>query len=341
MKKLTHDLLPLLLVAGIVAATLIAFWNLLDVTVISVSVAVVLYPFHIRCVRYLNRYLAAALVTMVVFAVIVTAVVATVTIVSPNRGILDDHFITIQGWVEASAGSPVYGLPVDREQVAGWFRTAENIVVNYWNAVISDPLLIAFKACIFFLSFFMVLLYGAALYDWLMLQIPDPLRAYATRMSKVTVDTLYAIFVVHAGISALTFFIAIPVFFFLGYGNMLFYSFLCAFCEVIPVLGSSAVFIFLGVYALAIGDLRGLLFIFIFGYIGVSALPEIYIRPVFMGRRIKIHPLVMFVGFLGGIIAMGIAGFILGPVLLVLIITGYKIFLEERKRLNDGRRGTI
>lgn len=340
MKQLTHDILPLLLMAGIVIATLIAFWKLLDVVVISISIAVILHPVYKYCSRTLNRYVSAALVTVLVFIVIVAAVFATVSIVSPNRGVLEDHIDTIEDWVEASSGSSVYGLPLDREQVAGWFKAAENIVINYWNAVISDPLLIAFKVFIFFLSFYIVLLHGVTVYDRFMQLVPAPLKGHVNTMSAVTVDTLYAIYIVHAGISVLTFFIAIPVFFFLGYGNVLFYSFLCAFCEVIPVLGSSAVFIFLGVYALAIGDLNGLLFIFFFGYIGVSALPEIYIRPVFMGRRIKIHPLTMLVGFLGGVITMGMAGFILGPVFIVLLITGYRILLEERKSRRDDATAT-
>ena len=331
MKQLTHDILPLLLMGGIVIATLVAFWRLLDVVVISVSLAVVLYPVHRRCSQSLNRYISAALVTGLVFLVIVSAVFVTVSIVSPNRGVLEDHVNTLQEWVESSSGSSVYGLPVDREHVAGWFRTAENIILEYWETLISDPLLIAFKVFIFFLSFAIILVQGATIYDRFMLQVPAPLKGHVSTMSAVTVDTLYAIYIVHAGISVLTFFIALPVFFFLGYGNVVFYSFLCALCEVIPVLGSSAVFVFLGVYALAIGDFHGLLFIFIFGYIGVSALPEIYIRPVFMGRRIKIHPLTMIVGFLGGIIVMGMAGFILGPVIIVLLITGYKILLQERK----------
>lgn len=335
MKQLTHDLLPLLLMAGIVIATLVAFWKLLDVVVISASIAVVLYPVHVSCSRHLNRYLSAALVTVLVFIIIIAAGSATVSIVSPNRGLLEENVNTIENWVEESSGSPVYGLPVDREQVAGWFETAERLVIDYWNALVSDPVLIGFKVLIFFLSLYLVLLHGAAMYDRFMAQVPTPLKGHVSTMTAVTADTLYAIYIVHAGISVLTFFIAIPVFFLLGYGNVLFYSFLCAFCEVIPVLGSSAVFVFLGVYALAIGDLDGILIIFFLGYVGVSALPEIYIRPVFMARRIKIHPLTMLVGFLGGIITMGMAGFVLGPVFIVLLFTGYKILLEEKKSHRD------
>ena len=49
-----------------------------------------------------------------------------------------------------------------------------------------------------------------------------------------------------------------------------------------------------------------------------------------MGRRAHVHPVVMFIGFMGGILTMGIAGFVLGPLILVLLITGYRILREEK-----------
>lgn len=94
--------------------------------------------------------------------------------------------------------------------------------------------------------------------------------------------------------------------------------------------GATVAFIIIGAYALALGDIRGIFILFFLGYIGVAALPEIFIRPVLMGRRVHVHPAVMFVGFIGGIITMGFAGFVLGPVLLVLLITCYRIYREEK-----------
>jgi predicted PurR-regulated permease PerM len=73
------------------------------------------------------------------------------------------------------------------------------------------------------------------------------------------------------------------------------------------------------------------LILFFLGWFGVSALPEIFIRPILMGRRVHIHPVVMFIGFIGGIVTMGLAGFVVGPVALVLLITGYRIYREREK----------
>ena len=50
-----------------------------------------------------------------------------------------------------------------------------------------------------------------------------------------------------------------------------------------------------------------------------------------MGRRLHLNPLIMLVGFFGGVMTMGVVGFVLGPVIIVLFFTGLRIFLAERK----------
>jgi predicted PurR-regulated permease PerM len=184
---------------------------------------------------------------------------------------------------------------------------------------------------VFFFSLGALIYHGDLLKERFMNHAPEILCLYVDRLSAVTVDTLYAIYVVQVAIAVLTFFIALPVFYLLGYGNILFYSFLAAFCELIPVLGSSTAFILIGAYALALDDARGVFILFFFGYLIVSCVPEIWVRPVLVGRRVKINPVIMFIGIIGGILTMGLAGFVLGPVMIVLLITSFRIYASDRK----------
>ncbi|GAB6284862.1 MAG: hypothetical protein STSR0009_10620 [Methanoregula sp.] len=225
----------------------------------------------------------------------------------------------------------MFGIRFERSQVSGWLVTSKAFFAGYWESMIDSLPLILLKLLIFFLSLYILLLHGELLKNRVLSRVPVALQGHVQRMCTVTVDTLYAIYIVQVAITAITFVAAIPVFFILGYGHILFYSFLCAFCELIPVLGSSIVFIFMGTYAFSMGDIRGVLLLFFLGYIGISALPELYLRPVLMGRRIRIHPLIMLVGFFGGVITMGVTGFVLGPVFIVLFFTGLRIVLDERR----------
>ena len=63
----------------------------------------------------------------------------------------------------------------------------------------------------------------------------------------------------------------------------------------------------------------------------MSLVPEVYVRPVLIGRRVKVHPVIMFIGIVGGLLTMGLAGFVLGPLIIVLVITSYRMYTEERK----------
>ena len=47
-----------------------------------------------------------------------------------------------------------------------------------------------------------------------------------------------------------------------------------------------------------------------------------------MGKRVAIPPVLMMIGILAGVPFMGIAGFIVGPVLIALAVTGTKILAE-------------
>jgi len=191
--------------------------------------------------------------------------------------------------------------------------------------------LIAIKGIVFFFTLSALLLHGEELKRRILERLPPAICGYINRLSSVTVDTLYAVYVVQVAIAVLTFFIALPVFWLLGYGNIVFYSFFAAFCELVPILGSSVAFLLVGAYALARGDMQGVLVLFFLGYIVVSCMPEIFIRPVLVGRRVKINPVIMFIGIIGGLLTMGLAGFVLGPVIVVLLITSYRMYIQDRK----------
>ena len=327
---------PLILLALICIATLVVFWSFLDVVVLAMSLAVVLLPLHHYCSKFMRRGLSAALVTVTILCICVAGFFFTVSILSANSDVLSEISTTITHWIDNPATNPdVFGIRFERSQVSGWLVASKAFFAGYWESMIDSLPLILLKLLIFFLSLYILLLHGELLKNRVLSRVPVALQGHVQRMCTVTVDTLYAIYIVQVAITAITFVAAIPVFFILGYGHILFYSFLCAFCELIPVLGSSIVFIFMGTYAFSMGDIRGVLLLFFLGYIGISALPELYLRPVLMGRRIRIHPLIMLVGFFGGVITMGVTGFVLGPVFIVLFFTGLRIVLDERRSVQQ------
>ena len=71
------------------------------------------------------------------------------------------------------------------------------------------------------------------------------------------------------------------------------------------------------------------------GYPLLSAWLELLYKPVMMGKRVAIPTIMIMIGILAGVPFMGIVGFIIGPVLVALAVTGYKILAEEAGNSNN------
>jgi predicted PurR-regulated permease PerM len=331
------ELFPIVIIGIITVVAFIVFWSVMDMVLLGASLAIVLMPLHHRLSARVKPHFSAAIITGGVLVASAGAGYITLTILMANAASLKSMFSIIGTWLNDPATNPItYGVPLSKTTLSSMLLKGNDIFVDYQKTLIANLSLILFKIFVFFFSLSALIFHGDWLKDRFMSHVPPVICAWVTRLSAVTVDTLYAIYVVQVAIAVLTFFIAVPVFYLLGYGNVLFYSFLAAFCELIPVLGSSATFILIGTYALALGDTRGVFILFFFGYLIVSCVPEIWIRPVLVGRRVKINPVIMFIGIIGGILTMGLAGFVLGPVIIVLLITSFRMYAsdwKERKKI--------
>lgn len=332
MKSSLADLFPFILIVVLTLIAFAIFWSVMDMVLVGASIAVVLLPLHHRILNYTRPRISAVIVTLAVFISLALTVLFTFFILSSNPDILRNLFGSIGVWLNNPATNPLdFGIPISKATLSAMLAEGTALFVDYQKTLIANLYLIVFKVLVLFVSIFSLLRWGEELKKKLTRHVPDVLTGYIRKLSEVTVETLYVIYIVQIAIAVLTFFISIPVFYLLGYGNIIFYSFFAAFCELIPVLGSSVAFILIGTYALAQGDTRGVFILFFLGYLIVSCVPEIYVRPVLVGRRVKIHPLIMFIGIISGILTMGLAGFVLGPVIIVLIITSYRMYVQDRK----------
>ena len=332
MSLFRNDQFPFLLMVILSLAAIILFWSIMDMVLLGASLAVVLMPVYQRLSHYTRPLFSAALVTAGTIGAFAAVIGFTLVIFSSNAATLTGMFTSISGWIsDPETSLLVFGIPLNKASIISILSTGKLLFVGYEETLINNLSLIVFKAFIFFFTLFILLLHGVELKKRITDRMPESLSSYVNRLSEVTVDTLYAIYVVQVAIAVLTFFIAMPVFYLLGYGNIIFYSFFAAFCELIPILGASIAFLLIGAYSMAIGDIRGVFILFFLGYIVVSCMPEIFIRPVLVGRRVKISPVIMFIGIIGGILTMGLAGFVLGPVIVVLLITSYRMYIQDRK----------
>ncbi|MFA6225390.1 MAG: AI-2E family transporter [Methanoregula sp.] len=335
MIRIRADQFPSILLIPLTILAFAVFWSIMDMVLIGASLAIVLIPLHHRLSRHVKPWISALMMTLAVLGVFCAMGLFTLVIFSANATALTHMFTVIGDWINNPLTNPiVYGIPLSKTTLSVLLQEGTGLFVDYQKTLITYLPVILFKMFVFFFTLFMLFLRGEELRIKIIEHMPAALKKYSTRLSDATGDTLYAIYYVQIVIAVLTFFMAIPVFYLLGYGDIIFYSYFAAFCELIPILGSSTAFVLIGAYALAMGDTWGVLILFFLGYLIVSLVPEVYVRPVLIGRRVKINPVIMFIGIIGGLLTMGLAGFVLGPLIIVLLITSYRMYTDEKKERN-------
>ncbi|MDD1665562.1 MAG: AI-2E family transporter [Methanomicrobiales archaeon] len=318
-------LILLILIAGV--ALLASLWQWVDTIPLGIAVAVILVPLQHRLSSRIPEGISAALITLIILSLGIAGVLFTVTVMQEN-------FTTNQEILMKAAG----GITILAPQFAGFGIPAEAIgettariqgivgaVETFWSGLTLTAAILNVRVLFFLFSLFLSLWAGDRVLRGLLLRTPQEWMGTYHRMATVSVDTLHAVLVVHLLIVALTFGLSIPFYWVLGYGHVLYLSLTTALCELVPVLGASIPMVILLLYSFAIGDLRGFFLVFFIGYLVVALLPELSVRPILMGRRTHISPYLMFVGFLGGILLLGISGFLLGPLALALAASWYRL----------------
>lgn len=112
-----------------------------------------------------------------------------------------------------------------------------------------------------------------------------------------------------------------------GIPNGFFWATAVTVFSLIPAFGTSIVWLPMGIFLLVSGNWWGL-FIIVWGA-GLISTVDNLLRIVFIGSSAKLNPLLTFISVFGGIIAFGLIGVILGPMLLVLFMTLLDVYEME------------
>jgi predicted PurR-regulated permease PerM len=144
-------------------------------------------------------------------------------------------------------------------------------------------------------------------------------HAEMDRMFTRVSDTIYATIYGTLAVGAVQGFLGGLMFWWLGLPAPLLWGVVMAVLSVVPVLGAFVVWIPAALFLCAEGSwvkgvgLRG------WGA-GVVGTVDNLLRPVLVGKRLKLHTLLMFISLVGGLLVFGAAGIVLGPVILTMTI---------------------
>jgi predicted PurR-regulated permease PerM len=117
------------------------------------------------------------------------------------------------------------------------------------------------------------------------------------------------------------------LFLFTGIQGAILWGIMMIITAVIPVVGCALVWVPAGIFMIVTGNLWTGLFIFAFGSLVISMVDH-FLRPILLGNDVSMHPLLIFLSTMGGIIVFGFTGFIIGPIIMSLVVAVWSMYEE-------------
>jgi predicted PurR-regulated permease PerM len=100
---------------------------------------------------------------------------------------------------------------------------------------------------------------------------------------------------------------------------------LTAIASLVPMVGASLVWAPLGIFIALTGKgLRAIVFLVLAAFF-VSFVDN-FLKPVIIGERLSIHPLLIFFSILGGLNLFGFNGLIIGPLIVILFLDAVELY---------------
>jgi len=159
----------------------------------------------------------------------------------------------------------------------------------------------------------------------------DRLLSRFVSTARATIKGTFLLGLVQGGLGMITFLI-------FSVEGALFWGVIIMFFSLIPAVGTGFVWVPAGVFKLITGHYVQGAGILLTGVIVIGNVDNL-LRPRLLGKDTEIHPLLILLSTLGGIVAFGILGIILGPVIAALFITIWSIYGEEFKSELDRASG--
>ena len=121
------------------------------------------------------------------------------------------------------------------------------------------------------------------------------------------------------------------LFYFLNIEGAMTWGIMMTLTSVIPGIGASIVWLPLGVVMMLMGHYWSGGIILAFGVLIVVVLMDNLLRPLLLGHDTQMHPLLIFLSTLGGIVVFGISGIVMGPLIMAFFLTVWRSRLLERE----------
>lgn len=288
--------------------------------------AMVLHPLQSRLALRLRRPSAAASLTTILAAVLIVgpavsvlAILAT-EVTGVIQRIQDGAFSIpsspeIEVWYAKLRQQTLLPLPAEiGTTLTDSVRVVATYIASKAGAILQNVAGLFFQLFVMLFALFFCLRDGGRMVDAIRALLPfEPARreriiTQTYDLVVATVGSTFAVAIVQGTLTGLTLGA-------LGFHAPVFWGVITAFFSLVPAVGSGLVWGPAAVYLFATGDIvRGVILAGVGA--GVISMADNVLRPLLLSGRTSMHGLLVFISLMGGVVAFGFIGLVVGPVIM-------------------------
>ena len=207
--------------------------------------------------------------------------------------------------------------------IQSFVTKATNSIVNSFAQLIINFPIIFLQFLVVFATFFFVLRDKEKIMEYVKSLMPfsrDVENRLIHSSKAITLSVIYGqvvVGIIQGLIVGLGFFI-------FNVPNPLFLMLLAILAGMFPIIGTAIIWIPVIIFLFIAGSTFSAIGVAIFGM--VSSVIDNILKPIIVSRRTRMHPLLILIGMIGGLLLFGIFGIILGPLILAYVLILLEVY---------------
>lgn len=282
----------------------------------SFLLAYIFYPVYKRLLKYIkNETMASFVITLFVLLIILLPLILVAKI------ILTQAYGFYQGGTITNISDYIKLYIGDADIVK-----ALNYITTYIIKIFSDFIISFPKIILNFLIILFILFYLLKDWDSIFKQLKSLIflkekEKIINHIKLVTNSIIYGFFLT----AILEGFIAIILFLVFGIPHAFFFGLLTILFVILPMVGAGIIWLPAAIWLAYKGNLMLAILFSILSLVFLSGIENV-LRPHIIGTKANVHPIIMLIGIIGGLILFGFIGMVIGPLILSII---YYIIIKD------------
>lgn len=327
----------------------------LAVIFVAAVLAITFYPLYLKILSWMPNWKKTASLLSCFTVILITFVPLTIFVIMISNQAADTYQVITEN-VESGAfdeyllwdqGGKIYDLVDDfsryvedyvdiesinlKENIISWAQGLSTYLVSQISNVFASLVNLMMNLFIMFFSMFYFFKDGEKIVEKIGILSPLP-SVYEEELFKKIGDMVKAIMVgvfLTAVLQGLVGGIGYAI---VGISNAAFWATAIALFSLVPLLGTAVVWVPTVIILLVLGNYWEAGFLTIWSVIITGSVDNI-VRPYLIGGKAHTYPLLTFFVILGGIFVMGFKGIIVGPLVLMALISFLHIYEAEYQKV--------